>query len=478
MDKESIAQKTARTSFWGGIEKVSTLGVQFLVSLILARLLSPSDYGIIAMLWVFITLSEQFISCGFSNALIRKEHCDSVDYSTAFYFNLAVSLLCYAALYLAAPLVARFYKMDILCRVLRIFGLSLPLSALRLVQTAILSRNLQARKSAVIQLACSIVSGGVGIWMAYKGFGVWSLVVQQLSNGLFMALLLWISASWYPRREFSRESMRYLWGFGSKMLLTGIISSLYSNIYSIVIGRRYDGASLGLFNRGQKIARLFPEVAESVLVKNSLPIMAQVQTERERMVHVYREFVKLACFITFPAVSLVCLMAEPFVQVVLTEKWIESVPYIQLFAVTALFLPANSVNLNLLQACGRSDYTLKAEIIKKSIGLVTVFILLPYGPWILAIGSCGIDILVLGVNLFFAKKLSKLPYSTQLKDMTPALISSLIMSGLVYLACLPVSNALLKLLLGGVLGLAVYYVMTRFVFKIELYDKLRLLAAR
>ena len=476
MKQESIAQKTARTSFWGGIEKVSTLGVQFFVSLVLARLLSPSDYGIIAMLWVFIALSEQFISCGFANALIRKETCGSEDYSTAFYFNIAVSLVCYGIFFLIAPLVARFYKMDILCPVLRIFSITLPLSALRLVQTAILSRKLQAEKSAIIQLSGAVISGAIGIYMAYKGFGVWSLVAQQLSNALVCAALLWFSASWYPKWEFSGTSMRYLWGFGSKMLLTGIISSIYANIYSIVIGRCYDSSSLGIFNRGQKLARLFPEVTESVLVKNSLPIMSQVQGDRERMVHVYREFVKLACFITFPAVCLISLLAEPFVRVVLTEKWLPSVPYIQLFAMTALFFPANSVNLNLLQACGRSDYTLKAEVIKKSIGLATVFLLLRYGTWYLAIGACCMDIVALGVNLFFAKKLSGLSYFTQVKDIMPAFLSSLIMSALVFAACHYIPNPIVTMVVGVLIGAAVYFVVTRYIFKLDLYDKLRTLS--
>ena len=472
MKEESIAHKTARTSLWGGIEKVSTLGIQFVVSLILARLLSPADYGIIAMLGIFIAIADQFITCGFANALIRKEKCESVDYSTAFYFNLVVSLVCYGILYAGAPWVARFYKMDILCPVLRIYGLALPFSALRLVQTAILTRNLQAEKSAILQLICAIVSGAIGIWMAYKGYGVWSLVAQQLSNGLLMAMLLWFTANWFPRWEYSWDSMRYLWGFGSKMLLTGIISSIYANIYSIVIGRRYDSASLGIFNRGQNLARLFPNIAESVFVKNSLPIMSQIQNDQERMIHVYREFIKLACFITFPAVCLISILADPFVRVILTEKWLASVPYIQLFAISALFSPANSINLNLLQAYGRSDYTLKAEIFKKSIGLTTVFLLLPYGPWILAIGSCCLDFLNMSVNLFFAKKLSGLSYFTQLSDMFPALVSSLIMGGFVFVVCCFIPHPLVKMIVGGIVGILLYYAMTRFVFRVDLYDRI------
>lgn len=472
MSEESVVRKTARTSIWGGVEKISTLGISFVVSLVLARLLSPADYGAIAMLTVFIAIAEQFMTCGFGNALIRKPDCTHLDYSTAFYFNLAVSLVCYALLYAAAPWIASFYKIDILCPVLRISGLTLPIGALRLVQNAILNKKLKAEKSAVIQLVSATVSGAIGIFMAVKGFGVWSLVAQQLSAGIVSVIILWIASEWYPRIEFSMGSLRYLWNFGSKMLLTGIISSTYANIYSIVIGKFYDGSSLGVFNRGQRFARLFPEVTESVLGKYSLPILSQLQNDNERLIHVYREFIKLACFIAFPAVCMTGLLAEPFVRLVLTEKWMDSVIYIQIFAVTALFFPANSINLNLLQTYGRSDYTLKAEVIKKTIGLATVFALLPFGPIYLAVGACAMDVLALVVNAYFAKKLSGLPYGRQLKDILPAFICTLGMSAVVFLLCRFLPGDWAKLIVGGGVGAGVYFVLTRYVYKMDIYNKL------
>lgn len=472
MQEETIAHKTARTSIWGGVEKVSTLGISFIVSIVLARLLSPSDYGAIAMLSVFIAIAGQFINCGFGNALIRKPDCTHVDYSTAFYFNLFVSLVCYAILFIAAPGIARFYKMDLLCPVLRVTGLTLPLDALRLVQNAILTKTLKAEKSALIQLCSALISGGISIIMAVKGFGVWSLVAQQLSSGLVCLIILWLASDWYPRLEFSMESLKYLWGFGSKMLLTGIISSTYANIYSIVIGRCYDGGILGVFNRGQRFARLFPEITESVLVKNSLPILSQLQNDKERLIHVYREFIKLACFIVFPAVCLTALLAEPFVRLVLTEKWMDSVIYIQIFAVTALFYPANSINLNLLQTYGRSDYTLKAEVIKKSIGLATVFLLLPLGPKWLAIGACVMDVLALSVNAFFAKKLSGLSYKLQLLDIFPVIVCTMVTAICVFLLCQMIQGDLVKLLAGGILGLIIYFIMTKYIFQMDIYEKI------
>ena len=449
------------------------MGIQFVVSIVLARLLSPSDYGVIAMLWVFIAVADQFINSGFANALVRKASCDSSDYSTAFWFNMTVSLICYGFLFVCAPAIARFYQMDILSPVIRVYGLTLPLGALTLVQSAIMRRNLQAERSAVIMLCCTIISGATGIWLALRGYGVWALVYQQIANSVIATILLWSTGKWVPKMQFSRQSMRYLWGFGSKMLVTGIISSLYANIYSIVIGKKYDSTSLGIFNRGQKFARIFPDIAESVLVKNSLPLMSQVQDNTDRMIHVYREFIKLAYFITIPGVVIIGMLAEPIVHVVLTDKWVDSIPYIRLFSLTAIFFPFSSINLNLLQAYGRSDYTLKAEIIKKSIGLAAVFLLLPYGTWILAVGCCCIDILATSVNLVFATKLSHLRFGTQIRDMLPYICSGLLMGIVIFVTCRFIRIDLLKIIAGVCGGILSYYIITRFVFRDGIYEKVR-----
>lgn len=472
MAEESVAHKTARTSVWGAIEKISTMGIQFVVSMVLARLLSPSDYGTIAMLTVFIAISDQFVTCGFANALIRKPDCQDVDYSTAFWFNIVAGVGFYGILFCIAPFVADFYGMDILCPILRVCGLALPIGALRLVQYAILVKHLKAEKTAIIHFVCSIVSGVIGIYMAYTGYGVWSLVAQQLTSGLLTALILWTTSDWYPRWEFSHESMKYLWGFGSKMLVTGIISSIYGNIYSILIGKFYDRAALGVFNRGQKLAKLFPDVAESVFVKNSLPILSQLQDDKERLTHVYRELVKVACFITIPAVCMISVLAEPFVRVVLTEKWMASVVYIQLFAATSFLSPANSINLNLLQTFGRSDYTLKAEILKKSICLIVVFTLLPFGPLTLALGSCCMDVLAFSINLYFAKKLSGLHYTMQIKDVLPILVSSILMSAIMLLTVTWIGSNLLKMIIGVIIGLSVYVALTKWVFRLNVYKQI------
>ena len=471
-NSESVAHKTARTSLWSGIEKIGTLGIQFVISMLLARLLAPDDYGAIAMLTVFIAISNQVVACGFVNALIRKLECKSIDYSTAFYFNIVVSLICYAFLYLIAPYVAIFYNMDILCPVLRACGLSIPIGALTLVQDAILQRNLQVKKLTLVSVTTSVLSGIFAVCLAYKGFGIWALVFNQLFGGLLRAVLLWYKTLWLPKWEYSKESMKYLWNFGSKMLLTEFISVTYANIYSIVIGKFYTSNTLGVFNRGQNIAILLPNVLEGIFVRNSLPIMSQLQNDNERLIHVYAEFIRLTCFLTFPVVIMMTILADPFVRFVLTEKWLGCVVYIQIFSLNAMLSPANSVNLNLLQVYGRSDYTLKAEVIKKSVGFLLVALLLPYGPLVLAIGTVFMTLLANTVNLHYAKKLSGLTYWFQIQIMIPIFICSIVMGGLVILATMFIDNSLMKLLMGSLTGVVSYYILTAYVFKLGTAQKI------
>lgn len=473
--EESISQKTAKTSFWGAVEKVMTMGVQFVVSMVLARLLCPEDYGLIAMIMVFIAISQQFVECGIVNALIRKNDCSSIDYSTAFYFNIVVAFAVYFILFISAPLIASFYDVPLLKQLVRVYGLCIILQSFTLVQNAILTKELQAKKLALIATVSSLISGFIGVACAYKGLGVWALVIQTISSATINNILLWVKTSWTPSFEFSLDSMKYLWSFGSKMLLTGIISVVYRNIYSIVIGKRYDMASVGVFNRGQKLAELFPEIMQSIFVRNSLPIMAQVQDDKERLVHVYREFIILVSFLSFPAIFLLAVLAKPFVLFFLTEKWIDSVIFVQMFCVVCITYATNAVNLNLIQVYGRSDITLKAEVIKKSIGLIVVFSLLPFGIIPLAVGSCAMYLLAYGVNLYYAKKLAGISFCSQLKDLLPCFVSSIVMAVCAYLPCLIIKNTFMQLLIGAIVGFCVYFVFTKFIYRMDVYDKLKLL---
>lgn len=473
MSQESISQKTARTSFWALIEKVSTMGVQFFISMMLARLLTPSDYGTVAMLTVFIALSQTFVYCGVQNALIRKNDCSQTDFSTAFFLNVSIAICMYFILFTAAPFIASFYDTPSLCSILRIYGVCIILNSLMIVQYAILIKKLEFKKLAKISFIIAIISGTIAILAAYNGLGVWALVIQSLISTFMTVVSYYIVIGWKPSLNFSWASAKYLWNFGSKMLLSDVISTIYSNIYSLVIGKYYDKGSLGIFNRGQHISSLVPDVISSMFNRNSLPIMSEIQEDKVKLKSVYRQFIILTFLATMPLVLLIAVIARPFVLLFLTERWEDCIIYIQIFCFSAITASSNWVNLNLLQVCGRSDLTLKAEIIKKSIGITMVFVLLPFSPLILAIGSSSFNIFVYFVNLYYAKKMVGLTYKEQLMDIYPIIISAIIAAAISYfIISLVDSSYVLQILLASLIHISLFVLLTRCCFRLPIYSKI------
>ena len=473
MMQESTAHKTARTTFWGAIERISTMSVQFVITMILARLLSPSDYGVIAMLTIFIAISQQFVECGISNALIRKQDCTQADYSTAFFFNVGMSCIVYLILFLTAPFIASFFKMGLLSIVLRVYGLSIIFQSFRIVQYAILCKRLEFKKMAKVTALVTLFAGLMGVLMAYLGYGVWALVSQNVFLALMTSIAYFAILKWTPSCVFSMRSLKYLWGFGSKMLASGIISVTYTNLYSLVIGRVYDSKSLGLFNRSHYLANIYPDVVKNIFVRNSLPIMSEIQDDKERLLKVYREFIILVSFITFPVVLLLLVMARPFILFFLSDKWEGSIIYLQIFCFSSLMMPANWINLNLLQTLGRSDLTLKAEIIKKIIGVILIFSMISFGPLVLAISYSIYDIIIYFINLYYARKLTGFSYHSQLLDFLPCLVSSIISATISYIIMQSSSNYIMQMILAIIIGLSIYYLFTRYIFKMEIYTKLK-----
>lgn len=472
MSQESIASKTARSSFWTAIEKFSSMGVSFIVSMVLARLLSPSDFGTVALLGVFFAIAMSISNSGFANALIRKTSCSQADYSTAFFYNAAVSIGLYIILFFAAPLIADFYEKEILCAVMRVSGLTLIINALNQTQSVQLTRNLEFKKFAIVTVITGVFSGIVGITCAYMGFGIWALVIQGLVASTTNTLTLFLMCRWMPTFEISRDSFKYLWGFGSKLLLTGLISSLYANIYSIVIGKAYNTAALGLFNRGQSLANLCPSIVDGIFTKTAFPILSQIKNDHDRLISVYRKMVISVSALNIPICLLMCALSKPFVLFFLTDKWIEAVPYVRIFGLSMITSSAGIINLNLFQVEGRPDITLKVEIIKKIIGFAMVFGLLVFGPLVLAIGNSLFGFFAYGINLYYVNKLEHLPYSQQLRDLMPCAIAASIASlsawSITWLPILPIWH----LIIGGTLGLGLYYFITRYIVKMDIYDQI------
>ena len=442
--------------------------------MVLARLLTPSDYGTIAMLTVFIALSQSFVYCGVQNALIRKQDCTERDYSTAFIMNVSMALCIYVLLFITAPFIATFYNTPSLNIIIRVYGISIIINSLMIVQYAILIKRFEFKKLAKISSLAAFISGVIAVIAAYKGMGVWALVLQSIVSCLLTTVGYFIIIRWKPTMKFSKEAAKYLWSFGSKMLLSDVISTIYSNIYSLVIGKFYDKGSLGVFNRGQHISNLVPEVVSSAFIRNSLPIMSEVQNDKNKLKSVYKQFIILTFLVTMPLVMLVAVVARPFVLLCLTDKWEACIIYIQIFCLSSITASSNWVNLNLLQACGRSDLTLKAEIIKKSIGLSMVFILLYFSPLVLAIGSSLFNIFVYFVNLYYAKKMIGLTYMEQIKDIYPIILSTLVASVISYLTISYIGNYyILQIFVAVIMQLAIFFLLTKYCYKMPIYEKVK-----
>lgn len=469
---ESVTSKTAKTSFWVALERLLHIGVGLVVQLSLARLLFPSDFGTVAMLAVFIGISQAVSECGLTNALIRKQDCSHEDYSTAFLMSLIISLILYLILFIVSPYIADFYHMDLLNDLLRVYALVFIIDSMKIVQYAKLSKVLNFKAITKASALASIISGILAIIMAFAGFGAWALVCQALMSSFINFIILSYEVRWRPVILFNVKSFKYLWGFGSKMLLTGIISRIYSNIYNLVIGRFYNSAILGVFNNGKTYAEFYPYLIDGVFLKNSLPILSEYQDDNIRLCDLYRKFIRLVCFLTFPVCFIVFVLARPIVLFFFTEKWLDAVPYLQIFALSSLLIPANNINLNMLQVVGRTDYTLKAEIIKKTIGFVLVFILLPFGPKYLAVG-CGIMSLVAySVNFFYAKLALGVSLKTQLLDILGIFIASIISSFPVYFVFLFNLPDIVILVIGSVIAGVIYYILTKYIFKLDIYSQI------
>lgn len=458
---------------WSGIERFSMQGVSFIFTIFLARMLSPSDYGVIAMLSIFLAVCQTFVDSGFANALIRKVNCTERDYSTAFYFNVVVGVSCYAILFFVAPIIASFYKMPILTSVTRVVSLSLIFNSLCIVQQAVLVADLNFKIQAKVSLVAVILSGFVGIGLAYKGFGVWALAFQSTSNSCFRMIFLWLLAHWRPKEKFSKDSFRYLFSYGSKLLASGLLDTIYNNVYPLVIGKFYTSAQLGAFSRAQHFAQFPSSNVTGILKRVSFPVLSSLQDDPERLRNGYVKFLKLSAFIIFPLMMMMAALSRPFVFFLLTEKWSAAVPLLWVSCLGLMWYPVHAINLNLLQVKGRSDLFLRLEIVKKIIGVIILVATVPFGVMAMCIGLVVASFVCLFINTYYTGDLIQLDFFKQMKFLIPIFVNSLIMGGAVFVAShwLP-GGDLLKLIVGGVVG-SLYYIGSNALLKTDEYAETR-----
>jgi O-antigen/teichoic acid export membrane protein len=471
----SLKRLTAKGVFWSSVERFSAQGIQFVLGLILARILSPSEYGIIGMLSIFIAVAQSFIDSGFSNALIRKKDRNEVDYSTVFYFNIIVGIVAYFILFFLAPLIANFYETPILSQLTKVVALNVFINSLAIVQRAKLTITVDFKTQAKATTLSVILSGILGIYLAYTGLGVWALAIQSVSRNFINVLLLWILSKWKPKRIFSMSSFREMFDYGYKLLISGLIDTLYRNIYSLVIGKVFSANDLGNYSRAQQFANFPSSNITGVIGRVTFPIMSKIQDDDERLSNTYRKYLRLTAFIVFPLMMGLAALARPMIIFILTEKWEATIILLQILCFSMMLYPIHAINLNLIQVKGRSDWFLKLEIIKKIVGVSILCITIPMGLVAMVVGGIFTSIICLGINTHYTGKLINLGFWKQMLDLAPIFLISVMMGAVVSLSVYFVTINLLKLIIGIIVGIIFYFLSAKILKMKELDDLMSLI---
>lgn len=446
---------------WSVLEKFSLQGIQFIIGLILARLLTPTDFGTVGMLAIFISISQTFVDGGFSNALIRKIDRTETDYSTAFYFNILVGLICYGILFLLSPYIAKFFNTPILSELLKVLSITIFINSLTVVQIAKLSVEINFKAQALATLISVILSGSIGITLAYKGYGVWALAWQTVLNALFKSIILWYQSKWKPMIVFSMNSFKNLFSYGSKLLTSSLIGTIYEHMTTIAIGKFYTAKDLGFYSRGQQFAHLPSTAIIDVLGRVTFPILAKLQNEDDRLIQVYRKYIQITSMIIFFLLTLLAALAKPLIIFLLTEKWNDAILFLQIFCFAFMFEHISKLNLNLLQVKGRSDLYLRLEIIKKFIAFSILIISIPFGVLTICISKIINGQVALFINTYYTGKLFNLGYIKQMEDFFKYLIFSLIACSPTFLMTYYSFSPILQLVLGVIISIIIYCFLLR-----------------
>lgn len=458
---DNIKEKSLNGFVWGFLERFSTQITQFVLGIVLARILLPKDFGIYGLLTVFIAVGQTFIESGFSNALIRKLNRKNVDLSTAFYSNIGISLVVYSILFLSAPYISLFFYQEILTSLLRLLSICLVIDSFTIVPIANLSISLNFKRLAIITFISAIVSGLIGIILALNNFGVWSLAYKHIFDRLCIAILIWATSKWKPSLEFSYKSFKDLFGFGSKLLASGLLNTLYLHLSTLVVGKFYSATTLGYYSRGEQFASLPGQNISAVMKKVTYPILSIYQNDNEKLVSIYRKYISYSSLIIFYVLLNIASLAKPIVQIVLTEKWNEAIVFLQLFIFAYMFNHISDINLNLLQVKGRSDLYLKLEIIKKTISFIFLIVAIPFGALWIAVSRVVYTQFALFINTYYTGKLFGLGYVTQLKDFSPFLLSSLLSCMPSYILVTCNINNVIGTLLGFSISIIIYVLLLR-----------------
>ena len=456
---------------WRFAERCGAQLVTFIVSIVLARILAPEDYGTIALVTVFTTILQVFVDSGLGTALIQKKEADDLDFSSVFFFNFAVCLILYIGMFIAAPFIAEFYNDSSLTSVVRVISLTIVISGVKGIQQAYVSRNMMFKRFFFSTIGGTIFSAIFGIVLAYQGFGVWALVAQQLSNTAIDTLILWLTVKWRPKLMFSWNRLKTLLVFGWKLLVSALLDTCYNNLRNLIIGKMYSSADLAYYNQGDKFPKVIVTNINTSIDSVLLPTMSSAQDDRERVKNMTRRAIKTSTYVMAPLMMGLAFCSVPIVHLVLTDKWLPCVPFLRIFCVTYMFYPIHTANLNAINAMGRSDWFLRLEVIKKIVGMAILLSTMWFGVMAMAYSLLLSSVLSQIINSWPNRKLLGYGYLEQIRDIAPAIILAVIMGICVYFIGYIPLPTIVTLIIQIVAGAIIYIVLSA-ILKLEEYEYL------
>lgn len=469
---DSLKDKAISGVSWSSIEKAFNEIVQFAIGIVLARLLSPSDYGTVGLLAIFFAVAGIFQDSGFASALIQKKDRNQADFSTVFFFNLGMSLVIYGILFVSAPYIASFYNLPILKDITRVSALGFIIGGLTGVQYAKLSAEMKFKTISLLSMAGLVVTGATGIILALMGWGVWALVFQGLVGSSIKGITVWIVSRWKPSFIFSRKSFKQLFSFGGFLLLSRMINTIYNNLYTLVIGKVYNPQTVGYYNRANGYAQIPTNLILGLAVNVNYPILSSVQDDDERLKRAYRKLLRVPLYLHYPTLMGLAVLAAPLIEVMIGKKWLPCVPILQILCFAGLFIPLTHINLNLLYVKGRSDLVLRLELIKKPLAFLILFASIPFGILWLVAGRVLYSFIGFYINCYYTKKILDYGFVEQIRVLIPVFVNTAIMSALVFASTMFIENIYLKLCIGIPVGIISYWLLS-VITKDESYDDVK-----
>lgn len=433
-------------------------GLAFITTLILARWIGPSEFGLVGMMTVFIALGTSLTDSGLTASLIRTRERDNHDFTTVFWLNLGMSIVVYLILFFCAPFIALFFKQELLVALIRVYCLSFVISALSAIQLTRLTIDMSFKQIAKLNIPGTIIGSSIGLYLGYVGYGVWAVVLMYISTQIIQSCFLWLTASWRPTFSFSKEKARFHYGFGYKLMLSGVINTVFQYIYDIVIGRIYPVKVLGYYERSHTFNNYPVTILTSVVSKVTYPLLSSIQDDKERLGIVYRKILRLTFFIVAPLMTIAASLAKPLFQLVLGDEWLPAVPFFQILCLASMFYPIHAFNLNVFMVQGRSDLFLKLEIIKKIVVIIALGIGMMFGIYGMLWSSVVTSYIALLINTYYSADLIGYSQKQQFKDMLPILVFALVSSAGVFLFSeyVQFELAIVQVVLGSVLGTLLY----------------------